>query len=124
MKDWLASPYRSVGIYIGGVNRACAQSNLTAAWIQAIQAEKLQGKIAVYDQTGGNAEDFTMVKNGQLTGTLPSYPASIGSAAVQALVDAGQGTTPERFIDNDGNPSAVSGAITKSTIGSSAAQYQ
>jgi Domain of unknown function (DUF1906) len=39
MKDWLASPYRSVGIYIGGVNRACAQSSLTAAWIQAIQAE-------------------------------------------------------------------------------------
>jgi hypothetical protein len=39
MKDWLASPYRSVGIYIGGVNRACAQANLTAAWIRAIQAE-------------------------------------------------------------------------------------
>jgi hypothetical protein len=39
MKDWLASPYRSVGIYIGGVNRACAQSSLTAAWIQGIQAE-------------------------------------------------------------------------------------
>jgi hypothetical protein len=39
MRDWLASPYRSVGIYIGGVNRACAQANLTAAWIRAIQAE-------------------------------------------------------------------------------------
>jgi hypothetical protein len=39
MKDWLASPYRSVGIYIGGVNRACAQANLTAAWIRAVQAE-------------------------------------------------------------------------------------
>ena len=39
MKDWLASPFRSVGIYIGGVNRACAQASLTAAWIRAIQAE-------------------------------------------------------------------------------------
>jgi hypothetical protein len=39
MKDWLASPYRSIGVYIGGVNRACAQANLTAAWIRAIQAE-------------------------------------------------------------------------------------
>jgi hypothetical protein len=39
MKNWLASPYRSIGIYIGGVNRACAQANLTAAWIRAIQAE-------------------------------------------------------------------------------------
>jgi ribose transport system substrate-binding protein len=99
-------------------------AGITEGVVQAIQAEKLQGKIAVYDQTGGNAEDFTLVKSGQLTGTLPSYPASIGSAAVQALVDAGNGTTPQRFIDNDGNPQAVSGAITKSTIGSSVAQYK
>ncbi|MGD0602207.1 MAG: sugar ABC transporter substrate-binding protein [Streptosporangiaceae bacterium] len=99
-------------------------AGITEGVVQAIQAQKLQGKIAVYDQTGGNAEDFTLVKNGQLTGTLPSYPASIGSAAVQALVDAGNGTTPERFIDNDGNPQAVSGAITKSTIGSNTAQYK
>jgi hypothetical protein len=39
MKHWLASPYRSVGIYIGGVNRACAQSSLTPAWIRTIQAQ-------------------------------------------------------------------------------------
>jgi ribose transport system substrate-binding protein len=98
-------------------------AGITQGVIQAIQAQKLQGKIAVYDQTGGNAQDFALVKSGQLTGTLPSYPASIGSAAVQALVDAGNGTTPERFINNDGNPQAVSGAITKSTIGSNTAQY-
>jgi hypothetical protein len=39
MTDWLASPYRAVGIYIGGVNRACAQAHLTAAWIAAIQRQ-------------------------------------------------------------------------------------
>jgi len=39
MNSWLASPYRAVGIYIGGINRACSQSNLTAAWISAIQAD-------------------------------------------------------------------------------------
>lgn len=38
MADWRASPYRSVGIYIGGVNRACAQASLTPGWIRAIQA--------------------------------------------------------------------------------------
>jgi hypothetical protein len=38
MTSWLASPYRAVGVYIGGVNRACAQANLTAAWIATIQA--------------------------------------------------------------------------------------
>jgi hypothetical protein len=37
MNSWLASPYRAIGIYIGGVNRACAQPNLTANWLSAIQ---------------------------------------------------------------------------------------
>lgn len=39
MHAWLSSRYRAVGIYIGGVNRACAQANLTSAWIRAIQAQ-------------------------------------------------------------------------------------
>jgi hypothetical protein len=34
MSAWAASPYRAVGIYIGGANEACAQTNLTAAWVQ------------------------------------------------------------------------------------------
>jgi hypothetical protein len=38
LNSWLASPYRAVGIYIGGINRACAQSSLTASWITAIRA--------------------------------------------------------------------------------------
>ncbi len=34
MNAWLASPYRAVGVYIGGLNRACDQPNLTATWVQ------------------------------------------------------------------------------------------
>jgi len=30
---WAASPYRAVGIYIGGVNRACKDGNLSASWV-------------------------------------------------------------------------------------------
>jgi hypothetical protein len=33
MQAWLASPYRAVGIYFGGVNRYCAQPNLTQQWV-------------------------------------------------------------------------------------------
>ena len=33
MNAWLASPYRAVGIYFGGVNRGCTQPNLTSAWV-------------------------------------------------------------------------------------------
>lgn len=38
MQAWLASPYRAIGIYFGGINRACLQPNLTATWVAQQQA--------------------------------------------------------------------------------------
>ncbi|MGC1166062.1 MAG: DUF1906 domain-containing protein [Solirubrobacterales bacterium] len=35
MAAWSASPYRAVGVYIGGSNRGCSQPNLTASWVSA-----------------------------------------------------------------------------------------
>jgi hypothetical protein len=39
MKDWLASPYRTIGTYLGGVNWACDYGNFTPAWVQQVSAE-------------------------------------------------------------------------------------
>ena len=33
MISWDASPYRGIGVYIGGTNRACSQPNLTVSWV-------------------------------------------------------------------------------------------
>ncbi len=33
MTAWAVSPYRAVGVYIGGANQACSQPNLTAGWV-------------------------------------------------------------------------------------------
>jgi hypothetical protein len=33
MSAWAASPYRAIGVYVGGVNRGCSQPNLTASWV-------------------------------------------------------------------------------------------
>jgi hypothetical protein len=35
MSAWKSSPYRAVGVYIGGINRACSQPNLTPEWVAA-----------------------------------------------------------------------------------------
>lgn len=35
---WQASPYRALGIYIGGPNRTCAQPQLTPSWVRAVTA--------------------------------------------------------------------------------------
>lgn len=36
MNAWLASPYRTAGVYIGGANRACGDGNLSASWVQSV----------------------------------------------------------------------------------------
>ncbi|MER6984208.1 DUF1906 domain-containing protein, partial [Streptomyces carpinensis] len=36
MNAWAASPYRAVGVYIGGNSRGCAQPNLTSSWIGTV----------------------------------------------------------------------------------------
>jgi hypothetical protein len=35
MTAWGSSPYRAIGVYIGGVNEACSQPSLTTAWVSA-----------------------------------------------------------------------------------------
>jgi hypothetical protein len=35
---WQASPYRGLGIYLGGVNRACKDGNLSATWVTSVLA--------------------------------------------------------------------------------------
>ncbi|CAM3685250.1 DUF1906 domain-containing protein [Kibdelosporangium persicum] len=33
MDAWLGSQFRAIGVYIGGIHRACAQPNLTPGWV-------------------------------------------------------------------------------------------
>jgi hypothetical protein len=35
MAAWAESPYRAIGVYIGGSNRGCSQPNLTSSWVGA-----------------------------------------------------------------------------------------
>ncbi len=34
MSAWGRSPYRAIGVYIGGLNRGCSQPNLTSSWVR------------------------------------------------------------------------------------------
>ena len=37
---WGRSPYRAIGVYIGGVNRGCSQPQLTARWVAEVSQRK------------------------------------------------------------------------------------
>lgn len=36
IQAWNASPYRALGVYLSGVNRTCAQPQLTASWVASV----------------------------------------------------------------------------------------
>jgi hypothetical protein len=36
MGAWLNSPFHSIGIYLGGANRACPDGNLSASWVSTV----------------------------------------------------------------------------------------
>jgi Domain of unknown function (DUF1906) len=42
MTDWLASPYRVIGTYLGGDNWACSYGNFDTTWVQKVAAEGWQ----------------------------------------------------------------------------------
>ncbi len=72
---WLASPYRALGIYIGGVNRACANNQLTPDWTAAAVSTGW-GLIPLY--VGLQAP---CVGQGGLAKISPSLASSQGTAA-------------------------------------------
>jgi hypothetical protein len=100
MSAWKASsPYGAVGIYIGGADRACAQPNLTAAWV-AQQAAAGWHFLPTY---AGVQAEF-----GQITS-----PASQGVAAAQDAVTQaaalGFGPGTPIYYDMEAYPAAQEG---------------
>ncbi|WP_051878669.1 MULTISPECIES: glycoside hydrolase domain-containing protein [unclassified Streptomyces] len=76
MADWASSPYRGVGIYIGGPSRACSQPNLTASWVA---------------EQSGRGWHLLPIYAGLQAGSISSSSAnSQGRAAADAAVDLAQ----------------------------------
>jgi hypothetical protein len=82
MDAWLASPYRAVGIYIGGNNRACSQPNLTASWVSHQQANGWH-LLPIY--LGLQAPCTTSNKKNLID---PAKASSQGRAEAEAAVNA------------------------------------
>lgn len=84
MAAWEDSPYRAVGVYIGGVNRACSQPSLTADWV-AEQTEAGWHLIPTY--VGLQAPTSACSSCAKLTSSQAT--AQGAAAAVDAVEEAG-----------------------------------
>lgn len=101
MQAWLQdSPYRAIGIYIGGADMACDQPNLTAAWVQQ-QAAAGWRFIPMY---AGPQAAF-----GQLTSPAQQGVADANDAVAQAQ-NLGFGPGTPVYYDMEAYSSADSAA--------------
>ncbi len=82
MSAWGASPYRALGIYIGGANAACSQPNLNSAWVGS---ESAAGWHMIPTYVGLQAPSNSC----GCAGISPSQASAQGTAAAQdAVTDA------------------------------------
>jgi hypothetical protein len=81
IQAWAASPYRAVGVYFGGPNRACMQPNLTAGWVQSVTGLRWR-LVPIY--MGLQAPCYTGMK----TRITPSQAAAQGTASATDAVTA------------------------------------
>ncbi len=81
---WSASPYRAIGVYIGGVNRTCSQPQLTATWVTAVSTRGWR-LLPIYKglqaPCGGKPTDQKII---------PANAASEGTAAADDAVAKGK----------------------------------
>ncbi|HTX07939.1 MAG TPA: DUF1906 domain-containing protein [Solirubrobacteraceae bacterium] len=96
MSDWGASPYRAVGIYVGGANMACSQTNLTPAWVQQ---ESAAGWTLLPVYVGLQAPSNSC----GCAAITPSQASAEGTAAAQDAVNQAEavGISPGNPIYDD-----------------------
>jgi hypothetical protein len=85
MTDWLASPYRVIGTYLGGANWACSYGNFNRAWASMVAAEGWR-YIPIWV---GPQAPCTPIKN--VTVIDPSNATAQGEAEAASAVTTAQG---------------------------------
>jgi glycoside hydrolase-like protein len=83
MRAWDSSPYRAIGVYIGGLNRGCSQPNLSTSWVSEQIAA---GWSLIPTYVGLQAPTSSCTSCATLSAAAASSQGS--AAAVDAVEDA------------------------------------
>jgi hypothetical protein len=111
MSAWSASPFRALGVYVGGANEACAQPNLSASWVQQ---ESAAGWALLPVYVGLQAP-----RNGcGCAAIVPSQATAEGTAAADDAVNQATavGITPGNPIYDDMENYSRGGSNTSSVL--------
>lgn len=127
MAAWGSSPYRAIGVYIGGTNMACSQGNLTSSWVSRQSAAGWHlVPIYVGLQAPSNSCGCASISSGS---ARSQGAAAARDAVVQAqAVGLGPGNPVyfdmEAYTTGSGNSSAVLAFLGSWTSQLHAAGYQ
>ncbi|MFI6653955.1 glycoside hydrolase domain-containing protein [Streptomyces sp. NPDC050523] len=99
VQAWNASPYRALGVYVSGVNRTCAQPQLTASWVASVSQLKwrlLPIHKGLQPPCGARPTDAKI-------STAPATARSQGTAAATQAITAAKalGMQPGSALYND-----------------------
>ena len=114
LNAWTASPYQAVGIYLGGVNRACKDGNLSATWVSKTLAA---GWSLLPLYVGLQAPCVSQSGLAKISQTLTTATTQGSAAADDAIAKAGQFGLPfgsPLYLDVEGyatNNAACSKAV-------------
>ena len=111
MSAWGASPYRAVGIYIGGVNEACSQPNLSPTWVDE---ESAAGWVMLPIYVGLQAP-----RNGcGCAGIVPAQASAEGTAAADDAINQAEanGVSPGNPIYDDMEAYTTGGTNTQAVL--------
>jgi len=95
---------------------------ITAGVAKAVQAQHLTSKVKVLDVGGGAAQNVQLMQAGEQTATCPTYPTSMGAAAIKTIEDASKGIQPPKYVGDDAQPTPLA-MITKADLSTFKAQW-
>ncbi|MGI8715849.1 MAG: DUF1906 domain-containing protein, partial [Solirubrobacteraceae bacterium] len=127
MSAWSQSPFRAVGVYIGGVNSACSQPNLTPSWVTSqVQAGwHLIPTYVGYQGAGSCGGSCATINAGQ-AGAEGAAAANDAISEAQALgIPAGNPIYDdmEQYSESSSHTAAVLGFLSAWTSQLHAAGY-
>ncbi len=99
MSAWSSSPYRAIGVYIGGTNMACSQANLTASWVSRQSAAGWH-LVPIYVGLQAPSNDCGCASIAP--GSATSQGAAAAADAVSEAQTIGLGTGNPLYVDMEG----------------------
>jgi ABC-type sugar transport system substrate-binding protein len=88
---------------------------ITAGVAKAVQAQHLGSKVKLMDVGGGSAQNVQLMQAGEQTSTCPTYPYSLGAAAIKTIEDTSKGIQPPKYVGDDAQPTPLA-MITKADL--------